>query len=200
MEEGLSTENLSKIACLLDVQGFIINNIFYPRELAILNNTISRSFNIDTELFSLSNIQKGAANYQTHAIHGLTLRPEEGTFNITTKNFKDILFILVKTLTSRDQPLVGIKNHQLKPILQSLGIDYIDLEKGDVIVPSIESLDSLNPLGKWVCENHTECDQGNRKCALRKCFNIWSWLEMQKEKLRQIKLISEHSSTFKFFN
>ena len=73
MEECSSTVNVLKIAHILDVQRFIINNVFYPTELAILNNSISKSFNVDTELFNLSHIQRGAAHYQTLAIRGLAL-------------------------------------------------------------------------------------------------------------------------------
>jgi len=192
MEEGLSSDNINQIACVVDVQGFIVDKKFYPRELAIVNDIVNVSFNVDPEiqLQNTSKYQLGCLNFQTHQLHGLSIRPSDGTFNITNSTFKDFLYVMVKTLTNNEKPIIAIKNHQLRPILQRLNIDYVDVEKGDIIIPSTESLDNANPLGKWTCGLHSESGDINRKCALRKSCNVWSWLKRNQEKLRQIKIMS----------
>ena len=50
MEEGLSSDNINQIACVVDVQGFIVDKKFYPREIAIVNDIVNVSFNVDPEI------------------------------------------------------------------------------------------------------------------------------------------------------
>ena len=180
---------LQKISTVLDAQGFQINNVFYIRELSFANDFNAKTFNVDPEvnILNIGKLTRGCIDFQTNELHGLKLRPEKN-FHLKHSNINSFLPILIESLTNKDKPYVAIKNQQLATIFKSLNIDFVNLEKGDYLVPSLKNLDQASSNGIWMCSLHTVFSVDNKRCALRKGLLLWSWLKKKNDEEREMSL------------
>jgi len=165
-------------ACL-DVQGFYVNNDFYPREFAIVNECKSGAQNIDTRLNikDMCYEDQLTCRFLTNNFHGLTLRPKDPTDCLNIYEAMQCILKYQQETATEKKPYYGIKNDMLKRILHEFGIPHLCLES--IGCPSHKILEqSFNQ--KLECDWHKNKNLNGCKqyiCALRKCNNLWKWIE-----------------------
>lgn len=152
------------------MQGFYVGNKFIPREIAIIDDSICASQDVDTELefHKLSQEDLVRCAFLSKYYHGLSLRPVNKSLNIT-----DALTLLrdyQSTCSTEERPFYGVKNHMLEKLLVKNNIKCIDL--GFLGCPSYKYLGNLSI--KSICLLHKNV---KHTCALRKCQYLWHWLK-----------------------
>ena len=167
---------MKKISAVVDAQGFYKNGNFLIRELAFISDKWCVCFEVDTELdvksLSASDI---VTNNWCSTYHGLSLRPEIKLIS------QDDAIAVIRQLSyslGNEKP-IGVKNNQLKEILDRMLIHCVEID-----CPSAFKMDIYYP--QDTCKFH----ENHKSCALRKVKNIWRFLNEQNhvEKLINQKL------------
>jgi hypothetical protein len=185
-------ETLKKVCGVMDMQGYFLNNKFYPRELCLCNEELDIfvEINCDLDVDDLKN-HKLLNNYkfQKFLIHGIPLESIRGKLGLKVVSYKElenVITSIYEKVKTEDKYILACKNQQLSKILRNLLIPFINLETTkieDSVCPKLEQLD--DNIGKglvWFCPLHT-ClpnDEKTRKtlrCSLRKSRYIWVWLQ-----------------------
>lgn len=202
-------EYLSEVCAVMDMQGYFLNNKFYPRELSLCNEELDICVEIncgldetDLKSYKLLNNYK----FQKYLVHGIPLESIRDKLGLKVTSYRDLdtlITSIYQKVKTKNKCILACKNQQLSKILTKLLIPFINLETTkieDSVCPKLEKLD--NDVGKglvWFCPLHT-ClpnDEESRKklrCSLRKSRYIWVWL---REKLvvhnvcQQIRAINE---------
>jgi hypothetical protein len=193
-------ERSEQICAVIDIQGFFVDKVFYPRELAIVNDKYQLCLEIDsqiTEENKMSNYRH--FSFQTNYIHGIPVDKviDEKTLRIITidklKNFICDLYNLIKT---DNKFYFGIKNQQLSKLLDEYELPYVNLETESIgyeYCPTLKLFDSVCNNRHAYCLLHsllhkTQIDEKIR-CSLRKCVNIWNWLSFKLNSDQLVKQI-----------
>jgi hypothetical protein len=115
------------VFAVLDMQGFYVRNKFVPREIALVDEDICASQDIDTELcvhkLELDDIVRCA--FLSKYFHALSLRPVDTSLKLT-----DALTLLrdyQNECSTPESPFYGVKNHMLEKLLVENNIKCIDL-------------------------------------------------------------------------
>jgi hypothetical protein len=184
-------EEFKKVCAVIDMQGYIFNNVFYPRELAVCNDSVDISIEIESaferKAITTSSLQ-WSYNFQKNNIHGLPLdsiRSRLGLKVQRSENIGHLVKKLYQRVRTTDKPLLACKNQQVAELLTKLEIPHMNLEYVTIegeICPTLKELDSK--IGKglvWFCPLHTCLPLGEKarktfNCSLRKSRYIWVWL------------------------
>ena len=191
MNKHRNMDRSKQICAIIDLQGFSVGNQFFPREIAIVNKDLKLCYELDCDLDTdIIEENKGHLNYQRNHIHGIPIQ-RVLDFNTSrvfkSSNLEFIIENIYPYVKSIDKIYFAVKNHHLAKILDKINIPYINLEKetiGNEIVPPLHLFDKLNVGFGYHCPLHfaligrTSYDRSLR-CSLRKCLNIWNWLEMK---------------------
>ena len=115
--------------------------------------------------------------YQTKKVHGIPLKTsfKPNTSEIQAK-FRDDIERLYKRHMTEKQPLVAVNNNSLEPILQELGIPFLNLTSNFATgVPKLTELDAKYG-NEDVCEIHSQ-RKYHFRCSQRKCLHMYVWLK-----------------------
>ena len=174
--------------CCSRCSRILLNKVFYPREVAIVNDKFKLCYEIDCEFsddFILNNQQK--LSFQKHQIHGIPVK--KFLSERTAKVFKNSEFgILLNELYMRlcfeDKKYFGVKNQQLSKFFDVLGIPYVNLENlpiGGEFCPTFSTYSEYSGRNFNFCSIHDNlCKSLSNKhlrCALKKSSYIWEWLK-----------------------
>jgi len=184
-------ENWKSVCAVIDMQGFLVDIRFYPRELVILNDTKNLYFNIDSEL-DIKDIKNqkliNDLTFQKHLIHGIPIKSEDKWNILTLKadKIRELLPYMYQKIKTQDKVYFACKNQQVSKILKDLKIPFVDLEHtviGGEICPSLKKFDiQLSNKDLYFCKLHTCLTDANSpffrnlRCSSRKCSHIWKWL------------------------
>jgi len=181
-------EKERKICAIIDTQGFFVDQVFYPREIAIFNKDIRICVEVyqDRKSFNLDK-HRNTLNYQQHRIHGFPidsiLKPQTKKV-IKGSKIKEFIEEIYFRVKSEEKYLFGVKNQQLKKLLIEYQIPYFDLETesvGGEFCPALKVFDKFHH--SIFCLVHASikpvCGDHKLHCALRKAWNIWKWYSIK---------------------
>ena len=182
---------LMKICAIVDMQGYVIGDNFYPRELAIVRNTVFGQKYSCYEIYCDLNVDYIKKNkcqllYQQYNIHGIPITNVLEYKTLKAHRFNELkhwLLFEYSLKESPDFPYFGIKNNHLAKLLDEYGIPYIDLQKINIEnnpLPALHQFDKIYPDITYTCPLHSEiCDvkfkSDEYRCSLRKCIFISKW-------------------------
>jgi hypothetical protein len=170
---------MENICAVVDAQGFFISNKFYPREVAIVSDSISfcQEFNPKLKWDLLDNDQHILAKYCYDHIHGFKLNVKESKKSIIqdSENYIKHLSKFYKIIATESKQFYGIKNDLYDDLIIA-GIPVINLSDKQYDFPSIYTLEGKYNNSYWMCAYHDNVHDGLR-CSLRKCYNIWKHLK-----------------------
>src|SRR5882724_2913577 len=129
-------EIAKQVCAVVDMQGFFIDKVFYPREFAIVNNEMKLCFEIDCEIQNDLKFKSFRHfSFQQNQIHGI---PVEKVLNErTSRVFKiselqTLVYEIYCRFRTEDKSYVAIKNQQLAKLLDEYGIPYLNLERENI--------------------------------------------------------------------
>ncbi len=159
------------ICAIIDAQGFVINNKFYPREIAVTYNGMILNFDVNTNLdFRLMNEKDVKTNeYIMNNVTGLKLRHDPSVDSIPMIKLGVTIAQIYEMLKTPTKQHFGIKNSQFSQILDELGIPYKEID-----TPSIHTLMKYYNY-KNECNRHTEASNG--MCATVKVAHLDQWIK-----------------------
>ena len=120
---------MENIIAIIDAQGFVINGKFYARECSVVGNNICvcQEFNPNIKWNELKDKDKSNVTFCKYKFHGLNLNAMDNTKLSQIPKSSDLEnFILmcwhfaIGEVESKDKILFGVKNNQLKKILDKL--------------------------------------------------------------------------------
>ena len=169
--------DIDKICGILDAQGFIKDDEFYPREISLISPTLKYTQLCETHLkFSEMNVKDRKTNaFLSNNILGLSLRTKNKGIKINaTHDPIQVIFNLYHLVRTDEKPFIGIKNDHIKEILDMWDIPYVNL--GHYNCPNLKVLKLF--YGGNVCHYHDRHVPDRRKlrCAEQKCEMLWKWL------------------------
>ena len=172
------------ICAVFDIQGYFVGDVFYPRELAIVNNDHQLCFELESELTA-----KDKGFHKTNRIlykneekiHGIPIANVLNTNSRQVIKFKDVpafIITIYNKLTTADKPFVGVKNRMLFKILFLMKIPTFDLTTKNC--PNYLTFEKANKC-TVLCPLHLKLMENNNnnsvvKCSLKKAFHLWNWL------------------------
>lgn len=153
------------ICCYIDVQGFYANNMFYPRECALLSDYGATIMSVDHGLSmdQLSAHDQGQAKFITKHHHGLPFEVKKGT---SIEKLKDIITAFYEANMDDDHFLAACKSKEAEAILKSLGIPRMNLTKSGATWNAI--ITRLKP-----CNLHIHPG----KCSLNAVLGMAEWVQ-----------------------
>lgn len=169
-------DNINKICGVMDAQGFVKNDEFFPREICVLSNSVKQSQLCDTQLrFVDMNIKDRITNmYLANNLFGLSMRTSNGISHNSSHDATQVVYLMYNKIKTPTKPYLGVKNPQLIKILDFWGIPYVELE--DYNCPNMSSLKRY--FGGQACHFHERAvpDRCKLHCAQHKCELLWKWL------------------------
>jgi hypothetical protein len=157
---------MKKIFAILDVQGFIKNKEFRPREISILDDVQHVHYEVNSDLGKLSNDDMKTNIWNSMYITGLPLYTNNG---ITIEQMKGLITSFAMMNSTKKRPYYGIKNQQLAKFLDQLGVKYVALH-----VPSMRMMERMYG-DDLKCGLHFRI--GSFNCAARKTRLIQKYLK-----------------------
>jgi hypothetical protein len=184
-------EELKKVCAVIDMQGYIFNKVFYPRELAICNDNFDISIEIESSFerksITTSSLLKSYL-YQRNRIHGIPLDSIRGRLGLrvqSSDNIEALINKLYQRVKTFDKTLLACKNQQVAQILSKMEIPHLNLELVEIegeLCPTLKELDMKMGKGLvWFCPLHTCLPLGKNdcqelRCSLRKSRYVWVWI------------------------
>lgn len=172
---------MENIIGIIDAQGFVINGKFYARECAVVGNNICvcQEFNPNINWNDLNGKDKSTVIFCKHKFHGLTLNSIDNTNSSQIPKSNELENFIINCwhfaigeYENKDKILFGVKNNELKKILDRLEIPNCNLNQKELDFPSLNDLDK-NYDKKFTCGYHV---YRNVTCAYRKVLRMWSYL------------------------
>ena len=171
----------NNICAVIDAQGYTYGGIFYPREFAF----VCKDFYVCFEVVLRDGLPeepevRSHFDFQKRVLHGLPKNQvlKDVSKTITDDQLKTLLLNLYMDARSYENNLVAIKNHQFRQYLGDINIEFYDLEEiciGGQKCPSMQQFDRFG--NNRYCALHSELERRlHYRCALRKSFNIWRWI------------------------
>lgn len=153
---------MREVCFVIDVQGFKIKEGFFPRELAIQGDRGVIFYTFDLPPKKLDKMDKKTVDYCAKFIHGIKWSQELLVNSLPVSAFKELVVHLYKKYSSKEQPLVGVRNGYLKRILIDFGLPIMDMEPLQI---------EFTNLG--CCSFHSF----KRRCAINKVMNLYSYIQ-----------------------
>jgi hypothetical protein len=175
---------LKSICAIIDIQGFVRNNEFLPREVAIYNGKDLVHFDIDHQFGdgSFSSRDRVTNGYLKANLLGLSYRPKEYHTVKKLDELPELLGNLYFAYTSNEKFKFGINNNQAKKYLETMGIAVVDLSVYSV--PKVATLEIMLKLGgPKNCYRHEYSYGKDWNCAVRKVKLLWKWMDARKKGL-----------------
>ena len=192
---------IENFLAVFDMQGFFVDNTFYPREFAVVNNDIKICFEIDCSISNDVKLQSFRQfSYQQHNIHGISLERviKKNRKVIKIENLKNIIKEIYDEISKENNKnIILIKNQQLAKLLDDYEIPYYNLEYNMIAnegCPTLEMFDKMFGRNNSYCLLHCLLRKSKHvRCSLRKSANIWNWLQ---QVVSQERFINKFSSLF----
>ena len=163
---------MENICALFDAQGFIINEEFYIRELAVTslkdNSIQSWDAEIPQDFDSLSTKDKITNEYIRRNITGLSFNTSDADF-IPFRKIRVFLVLMWNKYKTPTKQMIGVKNLGLAKILDELNIPYLELK-----APSIANLKNYYR-STYFCMRHKECPDA--LCSIQKLMLLRMWIK-----------------------
>lgn len=155
MDFTTPVKELRSIVAIIDCQGFISNKKFIPRECAIITDGYATKFDVKNDLSKelMSSKDLTTNIYNQKFIHGMEFNPSNDKY-IRIEDFEIFLKDIYGLLKKNNDSSFGVKNSQLKKILDDIGIPTIDLDKEHFNIPSMDNIDIIIPERFTKCESH----------------------------------------------
>jgi hypothetical protein len=161
--------NDKTICGVLDAQGFIENNVFLPREIAIADKYDSMCIEIDPQIDveSLSEVDRVTNRHISLRYTGLDYKPQFKNF-LPIQLVDTLLIHLYHFFKKSSNDVFGIRKPQLAKLLDKNSIPYVIIDS-----PNMETLNKYYGPG-WLCKFHTVSATG--RCALCKAEFLNRWI------------------------
>lgn len=167
---------LFKNVCgVIDAQGYVIDGVFYPKEVAGVNNKLDLSILCDIHLKreDLSEEDKRTVDW-AYKYHGLPLEStDDYWFKMSPKDSPqvysgiDVVLAMYQWMKTDEKPYVAVKNPQLVQILQMWDIPYVEFpERSHMVNRHLFQILANNTCGKHKLQN--------TKCAHAKAKALWN--------------------------
>jgi len=156
----------------IDAQGFIVNQRFYPRELAIKGPSCQAYFEFDLSGLFLSERDRKSANYCYKYIHGIPYSCSNFTPSIPVCLFENIIMHYYNKFKTEKRCYLACKNSQLRSILERLKIPVKNLDQIQ-----------LPPINYPNCNIHK--DIWFPKCAKAKVLQIANYFKNERNRIWQ---------------
>ena len=173
------------ICCYVDLQGFYVNNMFYPRECGLLSDHGASILSVDhgLKMDQLSANDQRQVKYITRHHHGLPFTTKQGT---SIEKIKDVIMAFYEANADEDHFLAACKTKETETVLKSLGIPRINLTPLGATWSAIStrlepchlhvnpgkcSLNAVIGLSKWAEKGPRE-DRGDDVCGTGKTGNF----------------------------
>ena len=166
---------MDQISGVIDIQGFSINEKFYPREIAFVTDNIQMCFEVksDLDLEELSYKNAKTCLYQEHYVLGMRLK-QKSTFKFNRLNkVSEIMNFLYKNFCNKEY--FACSNTQMVKVLNRYRMPIHVL----TMAPTFEQLN--NSYDNDLCNYHTLSKSNNITCALRNANNLWRWICEKRE-------------------
>jgi hypothetical protein len=167
---------MESICAIMDAQGFIQDDLFYPKEISIISHTVKMTILVEPELnYSEMNVKDRVTNmYISNNILGMSMRgnKENKSHNLSPDALEQI-GNLYDMVMKEDEKYLGIRNDQLALILKIIDIPFIDLKGYNC--PSYKVL--ARQYRGIPCNFHERQvpDRSKLRCAEKKCELVWKW-------------------------
>ena len=160
---------MNSICAIIDAQGFVVDDEFHVRELAIapIKPEVIQSWDVDMpfEYHELSVDDCITAMHISRFHTGLPFKPL--SLSIPSEKLDVFLYILYEKCKKDDMLFFGIKNNQFGVYLDKIGIPYVKIKS-----PCIHKLKSLYSLENQ-CKRHFFKENG--VCAEQKVDLLRQW-------------------------
>ncbi len=164
-----------KVCAVIDAQGFTVDKVFYPREVAVISHFYKQSSLCNTGLSfkAMSPKERRTNIYIANNLLGLSLGNVIDTPKITSDGEQMLVIMYNKVKTERKK-YVAIKNMHLIPILEKWNIPYINLENHNIYGLSFLKMVYEYP----ACHFHERevPDEGKLLCAEQKVSILWAYI------------------------
>ena len=166
---------MDQVCAIIDAQGYTINGQFHPREVAVVSHKMLMCVLCDNEnKFKDLSVKEMKSAQIVYSKTGLPFESSTDKWRKFEKNTSserkydgmDVILMMYQWVHTEDKPLVGIKNPQMRPILEMWDIPYLDMPEKEE--PMYEQLYRKH-LSRQ-CEYH--CKE-NSRCALTKALGLW---------------------------
>ena len=183
-------QSLTMVCAAVDVQGFDVKKVFYPRILTVASCNGLCDFEFKPELPSLSPKDQRTVNFLQNKYHGYSSFGPVSLHEIGVFKSNDLITVLKAAhnlLSSQEKPYFGVANNHLAKILRNNSIPFVDLTKGQTSAPSHKKLD-IKYKTNWTCTKHLPSIYSSSfVCSKRKVSNLWQWLQ---EKIHMNHLVA----------
>ena len=171
--------SLSNVCMVMDLEGFFLNKIFYPREIGYVSLTEnwinSYRFKLNHLVQKLSEKDWKTVNYCKKYVHGLTLKClpwEKDLYQV--ENLRDLIKNAYCLSKKKNRNIVAYKGGQVeKEILDELEIPCIDLEDF-----GCSRYDELPTSMVRDCGYHIQMNESIH-CPIKECVAFANWIEQQ---------------------
>lgn len=181
-------KHFKEICAIIDAQGFVSNNYFYPREIAIVSDKLSTCFEVDNgpNKYDITSNDLKTSLYLQNFLSGIHFEPPKvklGLPFIFRENLELFLKTIFKKLSSSENSKFATKNQQLTKLLNIYNIPNINLEDKSYKCPTLKEFDKLYSNSHiWFCSYHSELPlekvfRQSMRCSLRKSLYIWKWIQ-----------------------
>ena len=173
----------AKIIAVIDAQGFIIENIFFPREFSF----VCDDFYVCYEVIPEWTDEEKSTNInqllnQKHRLHGISYLGQvvdEDTKRAINQNLlSQLICELYWEVKRNDESSIAIKNAYFLKFLESNNFPLFDLDInpiGGELCPALFIFDKFDT-NKY-CPLHSRTKlQIKHMCVQRKAYSIWLWL------------------------
>ena len=192
------------IKAVMDAQGFLLDNKFYPREFSFVCEDFSVCYEVVFDLNDYVEDIKQVKRYIKHQrfkLHGLPLTPllnPQSEQTISLEKLPEFVEFLYNRVQRSSSSMIATKNDELISFLTGTSIKIFDLNTVPVGSAMCPTYSRLSVFEANFCEIHEKVINGNQyRCALRKSKIIWNWLNTKKNStdiLLQFKFSPENSS------
>lgn len=169
-----------KISAILDIQGYSIEDKFFPREISIVNDEYELCYevlHVFDEEFRISHHKQ--INFHKNYIHGLPLHRilPINTKRIINSDELTQFFDFISSIFNINESSIGVKNQQVVNYLKDFNIVCIDLEKQNIGGEFCPPQTLFRK--KTYCPLHNRITHkpfsGEYRCAIKKAKSIWDW-------------------------
>lgn len=167
---------MNQICAVMDVQCFIKDGQYIPKELSIRANKLNISFIMDTGLDykDMSLKDKFTNKHISKHILGMSLRSNSEYVWHKSNDGMNQIQLMYNMAKKPDKNYLGIKSNQLANLLNKLMIPYINLE--DYGCPPIEKLKLIYISKQCGFHDNYITYKSTFRCANQKCFLLWEWV------------------------
>lgn len=167
---NLHQVNMDHICAYFDTQGFYINNLFHPAEVALLAD--GRIIHLKVRKAcdcSLSQDEKNQAKYLTTYLHGLEINNE----GVSSQEMKEIIVKYFRASRKNGYVLAACKSKQAEELLDWMDIPFVNIN--NLYGASFKSIDD----DRKPCINHKQ-NAMKYKCSHSIVQDMYTYMKKYK--------------------